>query len=87
MDVDIDPTRIDLDGEEKHRVAAAWQQAVGRLQRGLQTAAVDRTSIHEQGHPTTTGTGDFGARDRALIVAPAASTGPSATSDPESAWP
>ena len=65
MDVDVDPPRIDLDGQEEHRVAAAWQQrAVGRLQRRLQTAAVDRPSIHEQGHPATTGTSDFGARDR-----------------------
>ena len=88
MNVDVDPPRIDLDGQEEHRVTTARQQrAVGRLQRGLETAAVDRSPVHEQGYPTTTGTVDFGARDRPRIVAPAASTGPSATSDPESAWP
>ena len=47
------------------RVTTAWQQrAVGRLQRRLQTAAVDRSPVHEQGHPAATGTGYFGARDR-----------------------
>ena len=71
MDVDVDPPRIDLDGQQEHRVAAARQQrAVGRLQRGLQTAAVDRSPVHEQGHPTATGTGDFGARDRPLDRGP-----------------
>ncbi len=65
MNVDVNPPRIDLNSQEEYRVAAAWQQrAVGRLQRRLQSAAVDRPPIHEQGHPATPGTSDFGARDR-----------------------
>ena len=65
MDVDVDPPGIDLDGQEEHRVTTTGQQrAVGRLQRRLQTAAVDRSPIDEQGHATATRAADLGARDR-----------------------